>query len=242
MKCTQVHRKRGITAYPAEPTLWRCTDGVWWTRTQNQGVNTSTQPFFGYAPTQQRGFTLVELMVAVSIAAILLAVGIPSFRSTIASNRLTSTIIDLVGSLAQARAEGIQRESHITVCKSPDCVTCVTTGSWEEGWISVVDIIRTGATLAVDASKDNFAVTQYEVINTLSKGKTNTVIGTSSPTKYVSLSSGSTTKTIISAAQTAIVYICEHSSTSTDSNRAREIQRASKRGRTWTDFETYNLG
>ena len=220
MKCTQVHRKRGITAYPAEPTLWRCTDGVWWTRTQNQGVNTSTQPFFGYAPTQQRGFTLVELMVAVSIAAILLAVGIPSFRSTIASNRLTSTTNDLVGSLNQTRSEAIRRGGRLTVCMSSDGSTCATTGTWGQGWISFVDTTRSGTAAVVNTSDTReviLSVTRRETSSTVIRGNTNVA-------QYVSFSSDGTARLMSGAAQSGILRVCESSSALGDSRRARDIE------------------
>jgi len=66
-----------------------------------------------------RGFSLVELMVTIAVLAILLAIGIPSFASLIASNRLTSATNELVAALQTARTEAIRRNVRVTVCPPP---------------------------------------------------------------------------------------------------------------------------
>lgn len=81
-----------------------------------------------------QGFTLIELMVTISIAAILLGVAIPSFTSTITSNRLTTNANELVTALNLARSEAIKRGQHVVVKK--------TSTNWENGWQVFVDIDR----------------------------------------------------------------------------------------------------
>jgi len=81
-----------------------------------------------------QGFTLIELMVTVSIAAILLGMAIPSFTSTITSNRLTTNANELVTALNLARSEAIKRGQHVVVKK--------TGTNWENGWQVFVDIDR----------------------------------------------------------------------------------------------------
>lgn len=186
-------------------------------------MNTSTQPSFCYAPSRQLGFTLVELLVAVSIAAILLAVGIPSFRSAIASNRLTSTTNDLVGSLAQARSEAIRRGVRVTVCMSANGTACATTGSWDQGWISFVDTTRSGTTAALDTGEAILAVTQREAASILIKGSTDASMGGPDISQYVSFSSDGTARKMAGTAGGGILRICEASSALKDANRAREI-------------------
>jgi len=80
------------------------------------------------------GFTLIELMVTISIAAILLGIAIPSFTSTITSNRLTTNANELVTALNLARSEAIKRGQHVVVKK--------TGTNWENGWQVFVDIDR----------------------------------------------------------------------------------------------------
>ena len=80
------------------------------------------------------GFTLIELMATIVIAAILFGVAIPSFSSTITYSRLTATTNDLVLALNIARSEAIKRGQQVVVRK--------TGSNWENGWQVFVDIDR----------------------------------------------------------------------------------------------------
>lgn len=91
------------------------------------------------APEYNSGFTLPELMITIAIAGILLGVAIPSFTSIVASNRLTTHTNQLVTTLNLARSEAVKRGLRITICKSTDGATCVTTGDWSQGWIVFTD-------------------------------------------------------------------------------------------------------
>lgn len=80
------------------------------------------------------GFTLIELMVTIAIAAILMGIAIPSFVGIIASNRLTTSANELVTALNLARSEAVKRGQQVVVRK---------TGThWENGWHVFVDIDR----------------------------------------------------------------------------------------------------
>jgi type IV fimbrial biogenesis protein FimT len=76
------------------------------------------------------GFTLIELMFTLLIAAILLGVGVPSFRGMAASNRLTTQANDLVGAINFARSEAITRNMNVTLCRtSTEATTTCAVGS-----------------------------------------------------------------------------------------------------------------
>jgi len=83
---------------------------------------------------KQSGFTLIELMVVISILAILLGIGVPSFRATIEGNRITTVANDLVGALQFARSEAVKRGTNVTLCSSNDQATC--SGGWVNGWVA----------------------------------------------------------------------------------------------------------
>lgn len=72
------------------------------------------------APSLHRlsGLTLVELMVAVAVAGILLAVAVPSYRQIITSNRLSTGANALVESLTQARVEAVRRNTTAQFCSN----------------------------------------------------------------------------------------------------------------------------
>lgn len=81
-----------------------------------------------------RGFTLIELMITITILAILLGVGVPSFLDASLSSRLSSIANDLVASVQLARSEAIKRNSNVTVCVSSNGTDCGS-GDWNQGWI-----------------------------------------------------------------------------------------------------------
>lgn len=64
------------------------------------------------------GFTLLELMITVAVAAILLGIGVPAFTEMIRNNRLTAGANDLLRSTQLARSEAIKRQVPVVVCAS----------------------------------------------------------------------------------------------------------------------------
>ncbi len=56
-----------------------------------------------------QGFTLIELLGVIGIMGVTLAFGLPVFKSTIASNRLTASVNDMVVALQLARSESIKQ-------------------------------------------------------------------------------------------------------------------------------------
>lgn len=81
------------------------------------------------------GFTLLELMVTLAVAAILVTIAIPSYRGLVQRNTLTASVNDLVGDLNYARSEAVTRGQNVYLCKSKDEATCETDGDWSQGWI-----------------------------------------------------------------------------------------------------------
>ena len=79
------------------------------------------------------GVTLIELMITISIAAILLAAGTPSFMKMLAKNKLEAQASDFVSGLNTARSEAVLRNVRVTMCRSSDGASC--SGDWEDGWI-----------------------------------------------------------------------------------------------------------
>jgi type IV fimbrial biogenesis protein FimT len=83
------------------------------------------------------GFTLIELITTLVIAAILMTLAAPSFSNFVKNNRLTTQANELLADLAFARSEGVKQGANITVCKSTDGLTCDAGAAWNDGWIVI---------------------------------------------------------------------------------------------------------
>lgn len=67
---------------------------------------------------RQFGFSFLELMIALSISAILLAMALPSLQSFVGESEITTTSNNFVHSLQTARSEAIKRAGPVGVCPS----------------------------------------------------------------------------------------------------------------------------
>jgi type IV fimbrial biogenesis protein FimT len=86
-------------------------------------------------PLSASGFTLVELIITLTIAGILTAIAVPTFNSVISNNRLTAYSNEFVTALNLARSEAIKRGTQITIKRNGP-----TTKEWQYGWDVFVDI------------------------------------------------------------------------------------------------------
>ena len=86
-----------------------------------------------------KGFTLIELIVTVAILAILVAVAVPSFSSIIENNKMVSARDSLINAFQYARTEAVTRNSSISICPSSNSTSCVATTNWSNGWIVFED-------------------------------------------------------------------------------------------------------
>lgn len=85
----------------------------------------------------RNGFTLIELIVTLTIAGILIAIAAPAMRTFILSQRLTTQANGLIADFNLARSEAIKRANKTGVCVSNTGTNC--SGTWQNGWIVFVD-------------------------------------------------------------------------------------------------------
>jgi type IV fimbrial biogenesis protein FimT len=83
---------------------------------------------------RQSGFNLTELVIVMAIVAILLSIGVPSYRYVTNSYRMSSEVNGLLGDLMYTRAESVKEGQGVTVCVS-NGVTCLGNTSWQNGWV-----------------------------------------------------------------------------------------------------------
>lgn len=92
---------------------------------------------------EQRGFSLIELMVVLSVAALLLGLAVPMFTDAMANSRMSTAINDFGGSLHAARSEALKRGAPVVLCASADAISdhpaCSAGTSFDAGWIVFVD-------------------------------------------------------------------------------------------------------
>jgi len=89
----------------------------------------------------QMGLTMIELLVAIAILAILLSIAVPSFITFAQNSRLVGQTNDLVTSLNYARSEAIKRGVRVSVCSRFDNTTCSSAAviNWDAGWLVFVN-------------------------------------------------------------------------------------------------------
>ena len=81
----------------------------------------------------------MELTATVAIGAIVLAIGVPSFRRAIEARHVDRAVMTLFSTLGLARSEAIKRNGAVVLCKSADGMACADDGGWEQGWITFHD-------------------------------------------------------------------------------------------------------
>ncbi|MGQ0429589.1 MAG: GspH/FimT family pseudopilin [Gammaproteobacteria bacterium] len=95
----------------------------------------------------QQGFTLLELMLVVTIAGLLLGFGIPAMGNYFRNARLTAAANDVMAALHFTRSEAIKRRLPVTLCTSADPLNAnpsCAASPLLTGWIAFVDTNQSG--------------------------------------------------------------------------------------------------
>jgi type IV fimbrial biogenesis protein FimT len=95
-----------------------------------------------------RGFTLIELMVTVSVLAIALALAAPAFMQLIATNRLSGQTNEFIATLHLARSEAVRRAQPVTLRANSD------PDDYAKGWQVFTDADANGSEASPSTSTD----------------------------------------------------------------------------------------
>ena len=87
----------------------------------------------------ERGVTLIELIVTITVLGIIATFALPAFTTFIKNARLTSVVVDFQGALNLARSEAVMRRQNVSVCMSTDGSSC-NGASWKDGVLVFTDI------------------------------------------------------------------------------------------------------
>lgn len=112
-----------------------------------------------------RGFTLIELIVAITVLGILAAIGFPSMVGFINDTRASSSTNEFLGAVTLARSEAIKRGRLVTICRSvnaetgtPACNAAVSgtrnADDWGVGWLVYVEDSAAAAGVGVYAAPE----------------------------------------------------------------------------------------
>lgn len=88
-----------------------------------------------------RGFTIIELMITVAIAAIAIGITMPSFQAQIRNSQSIALGEDFASAINFARSEAVKRATRVSLCASDDGISCG--GAWTDGFIAFVDTAAT---------------------------------------------------------------------------------------------------
>jgi type IV fimbrial biogenesis protein FimT len=93
------------------------------------------------------GFTLIEILVTIAIAAVLASIAVPNLSQFLRKVKLNSLSNSLVASLQQGRSEAIKRNKGVLVCAANATATdCAASTDWaSQGWLVCYDFDNNGA-------------------------------------------------------------------------------------------------
>lgn len=81
------------------------------------------------------GFTLYELLMTLTLVALIVGLGLPAFGSMTARARMSVEINALFHAVHLARKESIMRKRVVSLCPSTDLRTCNPGDDWSYGWL-----------------------------------------------------------------------------------------------------------
>lgn len=173
-------------------------------------------------PDRQRGLTLIELMVTLSVLALLAMVATPSFRAQLAASALTSATTEMQSTLARTRADAVRLGSRVSVCASGGSETACgdASAAWHNGWLVFRDSTRSSSAsvATVDSGEEISQVAKPLPPELVVVGSSATNLN-----NYVSYAADGRARSYGGAMQAGTIRVCSKSTALTDDKRARDL-------------------
>jgi len=97
------------------------------------------------------GVTLIELLAALALASVLMALALPPMQALQARQRATATLNHLIGGVQFARHAAIALRVPVSFCPSADATSCGSRDTWHLGALVFLDPNRNGTREAEEA-------------------------------------------------------------------------------------------
>ena len=173
------------------------------------------------------GFTLLELMMVLGIAAILLTLAAPSLTQLVQTNTMSSTVNTFLADMRYARSESIRRGGGVVMCRSNNSEAAAAvcdSGSalgWESGWIVFHDLDNNGTRLLSEPVLRVHA--PIATVNSISEAGAATIFkftatGRLAPTSVTQLQFGSSPVYTAETQRTVCVNLGGHARVALDSD------------------------
>lgn len=120
----------------------------------------------GHSRRRAGGFTLIELVTAITVMAVLAGLALPSFRGFVANQRIRNASFDLMAALTLVRSEAVTRGGNVSITK-------VAGTHWNEGW-TVAD--AADAKVQVQDGYNSIAITDSADLDTITYGKDGRIV------------------------------------------------------------------
>jgi type IV fimbrial biogenesis protein FimT len=82
-----------------------------------------------------RGYSLYELLMTLTLIALIVGLGLPSFSGVVARAGMHAEINALFHAIHLARKESIMRKRVVSLCPSLDGLSCEPGRDWSSGWL-----------------------------------------------------------------------------------------------------------
>lgn len=116
------------------------------------------------------GLTLIELLAAMGIVAVLVAAAAPVTRMLLLDARMTGAVNSLVHVVHLARQEAHQDLRDVVICRSVSGAGCEGPGNWATGWIAFINRDRDDPP-AVDAGEPILHATQQQAVGFIASNR-----------------------------------------------------------------------